>query len=117
MTAHLGVALAAAALVGVTGAASAQDNRPQDNRPATHRGNGTAMYDHYRFFTEDRARMVNGAHEKAMEDGRQSMGSFANLRARDSRGRQEKGMEEGRRSIESFATLRAREGRPVTPRR
>lgn len=74
------ITLSALALVGGVGAASAQDNRP-----ATHRGNGTSMADHYRFFTEDRARMQNGAHEKAMEEGRQSMESFANLRAREGR--------------------------------
>lgn len=73
-------ALSVAALAGSIGVALAQDNSP-----ATHRGNGTAIADHYRFFTEDRARMQNGAHEKAMEAARQSTESFANLRAREGR--------------------------------
>lgn len=78
--------VSAFALAGSIGAASAQDNTP-----ATHRGTGTEIADRYRMFHEDRARMQNGAHEKAMQAARESVYSFTNLRAR--------------------------EGRPVTPRR
>ena len=77
--------LTATALAAGLGVATAQDNTP-----ATHRGTGTEISNNYRFFMEDRARMENGAHEKAMQAARENM--------------------------DAYTTMRAREGRPVTPR-
>lgn len=78
--------LAAAAVAASLGAATAQDNTP-----ATHRGTGTEISNNYRFFMEDRARMENGAHQRAMQAAKEN--------------------------IDAYTNMRAREGRPVTPRR
>jgi hypothetical protein len=72
-------------------AASLSAAAAQDNTPATHRGTGTEISNNYRFFMEDRARMENGAHERAMQAAKENM--------------------------DAYTTMRAREGRPVTPRR
>ncbi len=82
----LSFTLSVLALAGAYGTAVAQDNRP-----ATHRGNGTEIADRYRFVHEDRARMESGAYRQMMDQAQQNM--------------------------DAYAKLRAGEGRPVTPRR